>query len=653
MGTTRQESPEKSPSNARQNGSRSNGPLVAATIVVVLLVSTVAWRQIWMQDKPGNGASHVETAPQPSNNVIFPATMPIGIEPTWDQIDNPAQDGWETEVLARETKKQLKILGTLIVDSQQREPANVTPVVDRDFSCESLLPIDLQTVFDDTYVKTQRMQPQTELPTEAATGSFVGTDGLLRVLRSLGEDFQDAKDARFKFKLFRIQVSGETAITRQYLAVSGRTPTGTVEHHATWVMRWKVESNSGRPKLQWIGVEQFERTISTYPAGQLFSDCTESALRNNTSFRQQFLFGMNHWLSRTKDVSFAGNPGLALGDVNGDGLDDLYVCQESGLPNRLFLQNPDGTASDVSAKWGVDWLESSRSALLIDLDNDGNQDLVVAMDGNLIVAASDGQRFVIRAVLPTDGYAMSLCSADYDNDGDLDLYICILYSNEDLQGRLPIASAGVSTNVFHDAQNGGHNSLFRNDISTDEWSFTDVTDQVGLDVDNQRVSYAASWEDYDNDGDQDLYVANDYGGNSLFQNNTSNTLRLNFVDLAKVSGVEDRAAGMSVSWGDYNRDGNIDLYVGNMFSAAGGRIAFQNRFKTDSAEVKSQLQRFARGSTLLKNSADGNFADVSLTASVNVGRWAWSSVFGDVNNDGWEDLIVANGFITTDDTSDL
>ena len=124
------------------------------------------------------------------------------------------------------------------------------------------------------------------------------------------------------------------------------------------------------------------------------------------------------------------NPGVAIGDVNGDGLDDLYVCQETGLPNRLFIQNPDGTASDQSASWGVDWLHSSRSALLIDLDNDSDQDLVVAILGGVVIAENDGEgRFHLRDVLKTSEDTMSLSAVDYDMDGRLDIYVCVYYKN--------------------------------------------------------------------------------------------------------------------------------------------------------------------------------------------------------------------------------
>ena len=110
---------------------------------------------------------------------------------------------------------------------------------------------------------------------------------------------------------------------------------------------------------------------------------------------------------------------------------------------------------------------------------------------------------------------------------------------------------------------------------------------------------------------------------------------------------------MSVSWGDANRDGRMDLYVGNMFSAAGGRIARQSAFSPSSTdEERDALLRFARGNTLLMQQ-EGGFADQSLSAGVTMGRWAWSSLFADINNDGWEDLLVANGYITTPDSGDL
>ncbi len=158
----------------------------------------------------------------------------------------------------------------------------------------------------------------------------------------------------------------------------------------------------------------------------------------------------------------------------------------------------------------------------------------------------------------------SLSASDYDLDGDLDLYICLNIPPASDPG----TSSAASRFSYHDANDGAANHLFRNDIDAKaDWIFTDVTRSSGLDIDNRRHSLAASWEDYDNDGDPDLYVANNYGQNCLYRNDGGK-----FVNVAQAAGVVDYGSGMSVSWGDYDHDGWFDLYVGNTFSSAGSRI---------------------------------------------------------------------------------
>ncbi|MEM8681265.1 MAG: VCBS repeat-containing protein, partial [Planctomycetota bacterium] len=202
--------------------------------------------------------------------------------------------------------------------------------------------------------------------------------------------------------------------------------------------------------------------------------------------------------------------------------------------------------------------------------------------------------------------------------------------------------------VYHDANDGGGNLMFRNDSTPGKWNFVDATAEVGLDANNQRHSLAASWADFDNDGDADLYVANDYGQNCLYRNDGGR-----FTDIAPEAGVVDFGSGMSVSWGDVDRDGQLDLYVGNMFSSAGNRITRQRQFKPDDdGTTREVYRRFAKGNSLFQND-HGVFKEFSGDAGVEMARWAWSSLFADLNNDGWQDLVVANGYITTEDTGDL
>lgn len=589
-------------------------------------------------------------------------TVCTGEGEAWSQVDNPARDGWESEVVGQHVDVILKKLGQLLLTPDSIDSKHLRPFVADGFDCDALVPTPLHTVFKDKALVIQRPEPG-QHGTAAGTrdGTYHGPEGLADAMHAIAEPFRGAVDVRFKFKLFRLQPIAEShgVTTRQYFAISGRTADGFLERNATWVMNWTLTDGDEAPKLLGIETLDFEQVSTRTDNLPLFADCTESVLAQNDCFRQQLLYGMNHWLQRSQDTRYfstLGNPGLAVGDVNGDGLEDLFLCQEGGLPNRLFLQRPDGTAIDVSREWAVDWLENSRAALLLDLDNDGDQDLVVSIIGGLVVAANENQnRFEVRAVLPTDDDTMTLTAADYDLDGDVDLYVCVDYPNDYFAESRDISVAGGASNrVYHDANNAGRNSLFRNDIATrGEWVFTDVTEAVGLDVNNRRFSLAACWEDFDNDGDQDLYVANDFGRNNLYQNLRADRGVARFIDVAKDGQAEDSASGMSVAWGDVNRDGLADVYVANMFSAAGGRITGQHDFKPDDPIAKARLRRFARGSTLLKNLGHGVFQDVSVDARVTVGRWAWSSNFVDLNNDGWEDIVVANGYITGGDAGDL
>jgi hypothetical protein len=603
------------------------------------------------------------------------ALVPVERGRSWKEIDDPSKDGWDTEVLANQAKKQLKLLGSMLADLDVNY---VSKLVADDFACEPLRPADLTTVIDDQYLKIERAASAAPLPdlgkgalgeTEMAALKHRGADGLMEAMRATFAPFENAVDLHFKGKVFKVLKTADGVLTRQYVSISANKPVeakspGKIELHATWDIGWIPGTDGEKPRMRWIRVLEFEQTESYQPGGTLFVDCTKSVLGGSPVYTDQFLRGMNHWFERIQDRGsdvLRAHPGLALGDVNGDGLDDLYVCQETGLPNRLFIQNADGTASEESEQWGVDWLQSSRSSLLVDLDNDKDQDLVVAILGGVVVAENDGQgKFHLREVLETQNDVMSLSAADYDMDGRLDIYACLYFENKELgsSARTALASAAAGFAV-HDANNGGHNVLFQNQTPAEgDWRFVNVTKDVGLDVNNHRYSLAASWDDFDNDGDLDLYVSNDFGRDHLYRNDPSGAANAaagrRFVDISDAAHIEDSATGMSTSWADYDRDGWMDVFIANMWSSAGNRITFQEQFKTDATpEAKRRIQRVARGNTLLKNQGDGTFADHSAPAGIEMGRWAWGTNFVDLNNDGWEDVVVANGYITTEDTGDL
>jgi hypothetical protein len=567
--------------------------------------------------------------------------LPISMGASWREIDDPSKDGWDTEVFSGKADKVLKQLGELLTTPAKMEASQFESLIDPAFSCGLLLPDKLQTVFKDGVIQVERAKLDDAAKND---GIYSGAKGITEAFGSLASLVKGGKEIHSKFKLFRVApLTDGTFKTVQYVALSGHLDQGMVEQNATWEMRWTVDEKTHSPHLQGIRVTEFELVRSQKVQG-LFSDCTKSVMEGNECYQKQFLVGMNHWYERIQDrrhYYILSTPGLAVGDVNGDGLEDLYVCQDEGLPNRLLIQQPDGSVKDMAKEWGVDWLHSSRGALLVDLDNDGKPDLVVAMVGHIVIAQNMGNKFEVRCILPCDEDTFSLSAADYNNDGKLDLYVSVYNPNAGADSGRGELLGGIP--FLGSEDHGGHNALFRNDGN---WKFTNVTKEVGLE--HQRYSFSSCWEDYDQDGWMDLYVANDYGWSQLFRNDHGK-----FVDVTRSAGTMDKGFSMSASWADYDQDGLMDVYAGNMFSGAGGRITFQEKYLRDKPELRSLMQQFVRGNTLFKNLGNGQFKDVTEQTGVTMGRWSWSSNFVDVNNDGLEDIVVANGYITTDDTSDL
>lgn len=542
---------------------------------------------------------------------------------------NPARDGWDTEAFSNAAQAKLNELGALLCDPKSLNAKSLTSFVGPNALSTPLFPIaSLKKVYSAPSLSVNRLSPNTSLkPAFTPLAQF----------RSLSEVFNSP---RFKFKLFKVtKLDDSQTITKQFLALSDDKQ----ELNATWSILWEGED----PKIKSITLEECELVTRSQPQ-TLLRDVTGSFLESRNDLTNHLGHGINYWQERIPKVlsmHYFGHNGLAVGDVNGDGLDDLYLCQSAAVPNKLFIQQKDGTAKEVAADAGVDLLNASRGCLLLDLDNDGDQDLALTTPYATLVYANDGSgNFSLNQNIASASGGYSLTSADYDNDGDLDLYVCVYYQK-------PGDARALAYPIpYHDANNGGQNILLRND----GMKFTDATEEAGMMAENHRFSFAASWEDMDADGDMDVYVANDYGRNNLYRNQLTETGKATFISDAASPGIEDTSFGMSVCWGDANADGFIDLYTGNMFSGAGNRIAFQNKFQQHApGEIKAKLQRTARGNSLFLNNQDDTFTDVTMTAGARQGRWAWGSIFADLNNDGLEDLVVGNGFVTGKKEDDL
>ncbi len=584
--------------------------MVRVTVVLLVLALIAA----------PSGGQEIESVPEPGGQHVRD-----GFEDLYAKLRVDADD-WESEEIAARIDGRLKAWGKVLTAP---EADLAGPVADC-ANCE-LAPLTPPTAvaFESAIFTVRRSAPDASVES-AGSGSAALVTELESLIDALGPT-----ERRVKFKIVRVEALGDDQARVEVLFSGfGQNASGATEIHSTWSMVWALDPEPALRRLEVLAHDEIERRDAA-----LLADCSRSVLGGNASWEEQLALPLHHWwryLDRMSGVTFRGYQGLTVADFDGDGLDDLFVAQPGGLPDRLFLQQQGGTALDVSAQAAVDYLELTRSALAIDLDNDGDQDLVAVRSAHLVVLANDGTaRFHPAAVLPLEG-AVSASAADFDGDGDLDLY-GTGYRNPD---------EGLPPTPYYDANNGQRNRLYRNDGGLE---LTDVTVEVGLDRNNSRFSFAAVWEDYDDDGDPDLYVANDFGRNNLYRNTDGM-----FSDVAAEAGVEDISAGMGASWGDFDRDGRMDLYVSNMFSSAGGRVTYQRRFRTDEdATTRDYYRRHTRGNSLFRNAGDGGFTDVSEEAGVTMGRWAWGARFADLDNDGWPDIVVPNGFLTNDLTDDL
>jgi tetratricopeptide (TPR) repeat protein len=431
--------------------------------------------------------------------------------------------------------------------------------------------------------------------------------------------------------------------------------TGTGFHReqrvGTWEMQWEASplsssaSADGFRLVSWRGLDE---TLSR-SARPIFQDVTAQALGGTSSYASQLVHGADYWRT-TLDVACGidiyGHNGVSVGDIDGDGFDDLYVCQPAGLPNRLYRNRGDGRFEDITGASGLGILDNTACAIFADYDNDGRQDLIVVRTGGplLFINQGDGKFRAVpdafKFAAPPQGTFTGAAVADYDNDGWLDIYFCLyLYYQGTGQYKYP--------SPYYDAENGPPNFMMRNNR---DQTFSDVTAAAGLNQNNTRYSFCCAWNDYNRDGWPDLYVVNDFGRKNLYRNNGNGT----FTDVAGKAGVEDVGAGMSVCWLDGDNHAADDLYVANMWTAAGNRIATQAIFqKTAPEQARALYRKHAMGNSLFRNNGPPNqedaFRDVTASAGVGMGRWSWSSDCWDFDHDGFPDLYITNGMVSGPD----
>jgi len=311
----------------------------------------------------------------------------------------------------------------------------------------------------------------------------------------------------------------------------------------------------------------------------------------------------------------------AAADYDGDGDIDLYVTNSAlQTPNRLFRNKGDGTFVDVAEEAGVARANeahgTSMDAVWGDYDNDGHLDLYVAKWGWNILYHNNGDGtfsdVTEAAGVGDQGNANAAIWFDYNDDGLLDLYVGNYFRYVDLWH---LKDPRQMHEDFETARDGGANVLYRND---GDGKFTSVGEELGVNDTGWTLDVGAA--DYDNDGDQDLVLANDFGQDRVFRTNADGTM----TDVTDDVLGWDTNKGMNVDFGDYNNDGWLDLYITNIWTK----------------------EYVKEGNQLYRNMGNGTFSDISFESGVYDGGWCWAGKFWDFDNDGDLDIMIANGYIS-------
>jgi len=564
-------------------------------------------------------------------SVVTPIALYFGASMTMDHFD---REGWRFFNTGKDITTSLGLLSKAL---QSKDASAIAGYYAGDFSGSRLGLTSLVQREEKDGIRKLNFQ---------SDGAQAGKDIAVAEWRAYLDGFESIDEAGLHIhRLEKWDSAGDVGATVRFELIGA--PKGSSQagiDRAYFKMRF--DASAGGLKIRQASLVEGDRIISDKPQ---FVDVAKTA---GVDFMNRYYPAFLNQPLKFAMIRY-GPAGITAADYDNDGFYDLFI--PDGVESKLFRNKGDGNFGDVTTAAGLAGLDGVSVGLFADFDNDGFKDFFVSRTFKPNQLFRNNGNGTFTDVTKKSGIGEDCCTTvaswgDYDNDGFLDLYV----------GRYLDPRTDIPTTFY--ARNGLPNQLYHNN---GDGTFTNVTEKAG--VGELGLCLGTVWGDYDADGYLDLYVVNDFGRKTLYHNNRNGT----FTDVTVKTGTLAYGAGMSASFGDYDNDGKLDIYCTNIRSEEAwyAELPTVNRYmlncwrqgvwKTDMPlywEVFKQsgfgfvevFQQMASGNTLLRNRGDGTFEDTTVKANANPLGWFWGASFADFDNDGWQDIYAADGWVYND-----